>query len=168
MKKRTLRALGVLLIAANLLVAVPVFAQSGDDKPAPIDTYPLPNEAGASRYSLVDRWNKTGVTFYFHNCPSTLDCATAQDLVRQAFATWDGMIALNFSEAASAAQADIEIEWTLNGDGFGKPGGVLAMEIGSKQGPAVTKLFAAAVLKSIVIKKDAQGLERFAIGALPV
>ena len=126
MKKRTLRALGVLLIAANLLVAVPVFAQSGDDKPAPIDTYPLPNEAGASRYSLVDRWNKTGVTFYFHNCPSTLDCATAQDLVRQAFATWDGMIALNFSEAASAAQADIEIEWTLNGDGFGKPGGVLA------------------------------------------
>ena len=49
-----------------------------------------------------------------------------------------------------------------------KPGGVLAMEIGSKQGPAVTKLFAAAGLKSIVIKKDAQGLERFAIGALPV
>jgi len=48
-----------------------------------------------------------------------------------------------------------------------KPGGVLAMEIGSKQGPAVTKLFAAAGLKSIVIKKDAQGLERFAIGALP-
>lgn len=49
-----------------------------------------------------------------------------------------------------------------------KPGGVLAMEIGAKQGPAVTKLFAAAGLKSIVIKKDAQGLERFAIGALPV
>lgn len=48
-----------------------------------------------------------------------------------------------------------------------KPGGVLAMEIGSKQGPAVTKLFAAAGLKSIVIKRDAQGLERFAIGALP-
>ncbi|MBI2385841.1 MAG: peptide chain release factor N(5)-glutamine methyltransferase [Elusimicrobia bacterium] len=48
-----------------------------------------------------------------------------------------------------------------------KPGGVLAMEIGAKQGPAVTKLFAAAGLKSIVIKKDAQGLERFAIGALP-
>lgn len=48
-----------------------------------------------------------------------------------------------------------------------KPGGVLAMEIGSKQGPAVTKLFAAAGLKGIVIKKDAQGLERFAIGALP-
>lgn len=48
-----------------------------------------------------------------------------------------------------------------------KPGGVLAMEIGSKQGPAVTKLFAAAGLQGVVIKKDAQGLERFAIGALP-
>ncbi len=48
-----------------------------------------------------------------------------------------------------------------------KPGGILAMEIGAKQGSAVTKLFAAAGLEGVVIKKDAQGLERFAIGALP-
>jgi len=48
-----------------------------------------------------------------------------------------------------------------------KAGGILAMEIGSKQGPAVTKLFAAAGLEGIVIRKDAQGLERFAIGTLP-
>lgn len=48
-----------------------------------------------------------------------------------------------------------------------KPGGILAMEIGSKQGPAVSKLFAAAGLEGVVIKKDAQGLERFAIGNLP-
>ena len=45
-----------------------------------------------------------------------------------------------------------------------KPGGILAMEIGSKQGAAVTKLFVAAGLEDVVIKKDAQGLERFAIG----
>ena len=48
-----------------------------------------------------------------------------------------------------------------------KPGGILAMEIGAKQGAAVSKLFAAAGLESVVIKKDAQGLERFAIGVLP-
>ena len=41
------------------------------------------------------------------------------------------------------------------------------MEIGSKQGSAVLKLFAAAGLAGAVIKKDAQGLERFALGILP-
>ncbi|MBI5246453.1 MAG: peptide chain release factor N(5)-glutamine methyltransferase [Elusimicrobia bacterium] len=48
-----------------------------------------------------------------------------------------------------------------------KPGGVLAMEIHSKQGPAVTKLFAHLGFRDISIKKDAQGLDRFAIGFLP-
>jgi len=48
-----------------------------------------------------------------------------------------------------------------------KPGGVLAMEIGAKQGSAVTKLFAAAGLRGVHIKKDAQGHDRFAIGVLP-
>jgi release factor glutamine methyltransferase len=48
-----------------------------------------------------------------------------------------------------------------------KAGGWLAMEIGSKQGPAAAKLFAAAGLEGVHIKKDAQGLERFAIGSMP-
>ena len=48
-----------------------------------------------------------------------------------------------------------------------KPGAILAMEIGAKQGAAVTKLFAAAGLQGAHVKKDAQGLDRFAIGALP-
>lgn len=48
-----------------------------------------------------------------------------------------------------------------------KPGGYLAMEIGSKQGPATAKLFSAAGLHGVVIKKDAQGHERFALGQLP-
>lgn len=48
-----------------------------------------------------------------------------------------------------------------------RSGGYLAMEIGSKQGPAVAKLYAAAGLQGVVIKKDAQGLERFAFGQLP-
>lgn len=49
-----------------------------------------------------------------------------------------------------------------------KAGGVLAMEIGSKQGPAVAKLFTAAGLIGVSVKKDAQGLERFAFGSLPL
>lgn len=48
-----------------------------------------------------------------------------------------------------------------------KAGGILAMEIGSKQGPAVSKLFAASGFQGVYVKKDAQGHERFAIGALP-
>jgi len=48
-----------------------------------------------------------------------------------------------------------------------KPGGMLAMEIGAKQGPAVSKLFATAGLQGVIVKKDAQGLERFAFGQLP-
>jgi release factor glutamine methyltransferase len=48
-----------------------------------------------------------------------------------------------------------------------KAGGILAMEIGSKQGPAVLKLYAAAGIEGGLIKKDAQGLDRFAFGTLP-
>ncbi len=48
-----------------------------------------------------------------------------------------------------------------------KAGGILAMEIGAKQGPAVAELFRAAGFEGVVIKKDAQGHERFAIGAIP-
>ncbi len=48
-----------------------------------------------------------------------------------------------------------------------KPDGILAMEIGAKQGAAVSKLFAAAGLQGVHIKKDAQGFDRFAIGSLP-
>lgn len=48
-----------------------------------------------------------------------------------------------------------------------KPGGILAMEIGAKQGHAVSKLYAAAGLTGVHVKKDAQGLDRFAIGVLP-
>ena len=48
-----------------------------------------------------------------------------------------------------------------------KPGGMLVMEIGSKLGPAVIKLFGAAGLEDVVIKKDAQGLDRIAAARLP-
>ncbi|MBI4062086.1 MAG: peptide chain release factor N(5)-glutamine methyltransferase [Elusimicrobia bacterium] len=46
-------------------------------------------------------------------------------------------------------------------------GGILALEIGSEQGPAALKLFQAASFEGVQIKRDAQGCERFAFGVLP-
>lgn len=48
-----------------------------------------------------------------------------------------------------------------------KPGGALALEIGSEQGPAVHKLLTHMKLSGVSIKKDAQGLDRFAFAFLP-
>lgn len=48
-----------------------------------------------------------------------------------------------------------------------KPGGHIAMEMGSKQGPAVAKIFGQLGFKEIVIKKDLQGHDRMAFGVLP-
>jgi release factor glutamine methyltransferase len=50
---------------------------------------------------------------------------------------------------------------------FLRPGGWLALEIGSKQGPAVAKLLHGAGLSGALVKKDAQGLDRIAVGRLP-
>lgn len=47
-----------------------------------------------------------------------------------------------------------------------RPGGFLALEIGSRQGAAVSKLLKAAGFLGIRIKKDAQGLDRIAVGRL--
>ncbi len=47
-----------------------------------------------------------------------------------------------------------------------KPRGSLALEIGSKQGPAVSKLLDEAGFEDRFIKKDAAGLDRIAVGRL--
>jgi release factor glutamine methyltransferase len=43
-----------------------------------------------------------------------------------------------------------------------KSGGLLALEFGMGQGPSVTKLLGSAGYKHVVLKRDAQGVERFA------
>jgi release factor glutamine methyltransferase len=48
-----------------------------------------------------------------------------------------------------------------------KPGGYLALEIESRQGAAVSKLLHAAGFEGVLIKKDASGLDRIAVGRLP-
>ncbi len=47
-----------------------------------------------------------------------------------------------------------------------KPGGHLALEIEERQGPAVSGLLRAAGFKGVVVKKDAQGRDRIAVGKL--
>ncbi|HXT02412.1 MAG TPA: peptide chain release factor N(5)-glutamine methyltransferase [Elusimicrobiota bacterium] len=48
-----------------------------------------------------------------------------------------------------------------------KPNGFIALEMEHRQGPAVSKLLHAAGFTGVAIKKDAQKLDRFAIGRLP-
>jgi release factor glutamine methyltransferase len=47
-----------------------------------------------------------------------------------------------------------------------KPGGFLALEIEYRQGAAVSKLLHAAGLTGVNVKKDAQGLDRIAVGKM--
>lgn len=119
--------LGLLFI--NIVFKVALVRAQDDpqtDKQTPIDNYPMPQEAGAVRFTLADRWNRTDLTFYIHNCPSTLDCNLAHDAIRQAFAAWDNVSGLEFAEVNSARQADIELLWSSRESEFGIPGGVLA------------------------------------------
>jgi release factor glutamine methyltransferase len=48
-----------------------------------------------------------------------------------------------------------------------RPGGYIALEIETRQGPAVAKLMNAAGFEGVLIKKDASGHDRMAIGRLP-
>ncbi len=117
---------GIIMVVVLLLMAVPDVSAQDSGKPTPIDSYPLPSEPGAARYSLADRWDHLNLTYYFNDCPSRVDCQRAQDTVRRAFQTWDDVSALVFSEAAIASAADIEIQWTSRAEELGSPGGVLA------------------------------------------
>ena len=47
-----------------------------------------------------------------------------------------------------------------------KPGGFIALETERRQGAAVSKLLHAAGFSGVAVKKDAQGLDRFAIGKM--
>jgi hypothetical protein len=130
------------VFAINILIfsAVIIFsrspevalAQDGprqpDDKVEAMDFYPEPYENGAMAYSLRDPWDKTDLSFYFHNCPSGIECELGRDAVRQGFQTWAGVSALTFEEVFNVSAADIEVTWTDSDPegSLGEPGGVLA------------------------------------------
>ncbi len=90
------------------------------------DPYPHPLSRGALAYSIADRWDTTDLTYYFHNCPRTIDCDTGQNAVREGFRSWASISPLAFTEVSRARDADIEMEWTVNAPDVGYVGDVLA------------------------------------------
>ncbi len=127
MKLRRLILL-ITILSAILLLATTALAQDAadDGKSTPVDSYPLPAQPGAMRYTLADRWDRTDLTFYIHNCPTNIDCNTAHNAVRNAFDTWSSVSALTFTEVSSAGSADIELLWSATEEDFGRPGDTLA------------------------------------------
>lgn len=113
------------------LAAKPAHAQGSEatDKEEPIDHYPVPGENGSLQFSLRDPWAKTDLTYFFHNCPSALDCEAARQAIRDSFQTWANVSALTFAEVTDVSQADMEVTWASSGDPegtLGVAGGVLA------------------------------------------
>src|SRR5258706_15157989 len=84
--------------------------------------------ANASEYVLAAKWDKSEVTYSFLNCPKSIDCGIAFQLVREAAEEWDAVCGLSLTEVASGG--DIQIGWYSgsHGDGepFDGPGDVLA------------------------------------------
>ncbi len=100
------------------------------DKATSIDFYPDPLSEGALAFSLRDPWDHTDLTYFFHNCPSKLDCDEANNAIRQGLMEWTKVSAVTFEEVDSADDADIEIRWVdsnTDPEGeLGTVGGVLA------------------------------------------
>ena len=81
-----IKIIDALAIAAGILVGLAVAARW----PAQLDVW----EADPGY-----RWHDKTVTYSFANCPTTLDCATAYDTLRQAVAQWDAACGLTLEEA---------------------------------------------------------------------
>lgn len=108
----------IIFVVVAGLTSQPVQAQGGDgedeSKLTPIDFYPARFEGGAMAYSLRDPWPKTDLTFYFHNCPSRLECNAAHNALRSSFQAWADVSALTFTEVQNARDADIEVRFTTS------------------------------------------------------
>ena len=102
------------IIFINILLTVVAFVgaqQNEDDKSTPIDTHRIPQTRGM-RFVVADKWDKTDITFKTINCPVNLDCASAQEAIRKAFADWQAVSGLSFSETGGSG--DIELSFNTN------------------------------------------------------
>ncbi len=124
--------LNLFLLVISFLFIGGVHAQDDKGETLPsdngvrYDVYPHPMSQGALAYTLADRWDHTDLTYYFHNCPSTVNCQDGWEAVRTAFDSWADLSTLNFTEVDRASQADIELSWEVNAPHVGYPGDVLA------------------------------------------
>jgi hypothetical protein len=90
------------------------------------DNYPHPHSRGALAYSIADRWDRTDLTYYVHNCPSAIPCDAAYHAIDTAFQSWSELSPLTFTEVSDPADADIEMGWSNQGPELGYVGDVLA------------------------------------------
>jgi hypothetical protein len=75
---------GLLLLTSSVTVAQETPAATPVDEEPRFDVYPHPQTRGALAFTLGDRWDHTNLTYYFDNCPSTIDCQTAERVIRDA------------------------------------------------------------------------------------
>jgi hypothetical protein len=121
-----------LLLACSLTVPTATPAEPQGEPSYRYDELPSPvNESAAiSEYRAISRWDKLDITYTFVNGTGQLEGEVERDLIRRAFALWAEQTALNFTEVADSATADIVIGWAVgdhgDGDPFDGPGDVLA------------------------------------------
>jgi len=88
------------------------------------------SEIGNAEFRAVSKWGKSNITYFFINGTDKLAGNEELDVVRQAFALWEGQASLTFTETSSRQNADIVIGWGQgehgDGDPFDGPGDVLA------------------------------------------
>ncbi len=127
-RRGNLLLVGFALMVWLLTAPITTAAQPGEPPLDGVryDSYPHPQSRGALAYKLADSWDRTDLTFYFHNCPSTVDCRAAWDAVRAGFNEWARLSTLTFTEVDSPRQADIELAWSSRGPELGYRGDVLA------------------------------------------
>jgi hypothetical protein len=102
------------------------------------DSYPHPDSRGALAFSIPDRWDRTDLTYYMDNCPSTISCSTAQQAIQAAFQSWSELSPLTFREVSDPREADIELGWSNRGPELGYMGDVLAYATFPSDGGDVT------------------------------
>jgi matrix metalloproteinase-20 (enamelysin) len=75
------------------------------------------NAAPAPPPSTVPHWETSSLTYRIANCPRALDCAEAQQAVREAIEAWDRASGLTLTEVTSGG--DIVVSWEAGDHGDG-------------------------------------------------
>lgn len=102
------------------------------------DVYPHPYSRGALAYTLGDQWDRTDLTYYFNNCPSSINCNDAVEAVVTGLDSWAQLSTLTFQEVNRSFDADIEFQWSVNAPELGSVGDVLAFATFPRDGGDVT------------------------------
>ena len=74
-----------------------------------------------TRYLVMNRWNKTSLTYYIYNSSNSLTAIERTNAIKNAFDTWEANSVLHFSQVYSPDSADLKISWISeldHGDGL--------------------------------------------------